>query len=316
MSRRHQAEDSSLELLLDTITNTFGGILFLAILVSLLLRTSSFNASREATPARDFMSPVEQAAYEVELEDLQDRFVRLSKEHRPKAPHSAPVSPDAAEIAAALNAEILWRLDEQAQAALETNTSQRNAAIACDKISQLEECHAAAVARHEAALQANAKTEAEALELARIRLRLDSSEQPSTIEQTAGLPTLRSTNKRQVALYLRFGKVFLMHAWSNGSRMGPNPVFFTVVPGSPPVAFPKPAAGLPLEGMMAARTVEQLLAGFEPAKWVVAVVVFSDSFKEFQLVKQLIIDAGYEYVPIAGKPSGFVMDAGGASHAQ
>ena len=40
MSNRRRAGDSSLELLLDTITNTFGGILFLAILVSLLLRTA------------------------------------------------------------------------------------------------------------------------------------------------------------------------------------------------------------------------------------------------------------------------------------
>jgi hypothetical protein len=40
MARRKSAENSSLELLLDTICNTFGGIIFLAILVAVLLQIS------------------------------------------------------------------------------------------------------------------------------------------------------------------------------------------------------------------------------------------------------------------------------------
>ena len=41
MNRRRRTRTSSLELLLDTICNTFGGVLFLAILVTVLLRTTS-----------------------------------------------------------------------------------------------------------------------------------------------------------------------------------------------------------------------------------------------------------------------------------
>ena len=41
MSRRKRTADSSLELLLDTICNTFGGVLFRAILICVLLRMAS-----------------------------------------------------------------------------------------------------------------------------------------------------------------------------------------------------------------------------------------------------------------------------------
>jgi hypothetical protein len=41
----------SLELLLDTICNTFGGIVFLAMLVCLLLTQTRRGAEAEATPA-------------------------------------------------------------------------------------------------------------------------------------------------------------------------------------------------------------------------------------------------------------------------
>ena len=42
MSRRKQQNDNgSLELLLDTICNTFGGILFISLLVVILLNTTS-----------------------------------------------------------------------------------------------------------------------------------------------------------------------------------------------------------------------------------------------------------------------------------
>ncbi|MEO8166385.1 MAG: hypothetical protein ABI619_13420, partial [Betaproteobacteria bacterium] len=41
MRRRTNTDDSSLELLLDTICNTFGGILFISMLVVILLNMTS-----------------------------------------------------------------------------------------------------------------------------------------------------------------------------------------------------------------------------------------------------------------------------------
>ena len=49
---RKRSSEGSLDLLLDTITNTFGGVLFLAILVSLMLRHVG-KASSQAAAKRD-----------------------------------------------------------------------------------------------------------------------------------------------------------------------------------------------------------------------------------------------------------------------
>ena len=75
MSARARQDDSSLELLLDTICNTFGGILFLAMLVSLLLAQTQRQraAAQEAAPQRPALSPADAVR-------LQRRADRLSEE--------------------------------------------------------------------------------------------------------------------------------------------------------------------------------------------------------------------------------------------
>lgn len=75
--RRGRPADSSLELLLDTITNTFGGILFLAILVSLLLQSTGAHESQESRTRGNPLTPAEAADFEVRLEDLHDQVDRL-----------------------------------------------------------------------------------------------------------------------------------------------------------------------------------------------------------------------------------------------
>ena len=56
MSRRRTRKQDSLELLLDTICNTFGGVLFIAILVVMLLQQTG---GAPAIPSPAPVSPVE-----------------------------------------------------------------------------------------------------------------------------------------------------------------------------------------------------------------------------------------------------------------
>ena len=170
--------------------------------------------------------------------------------------------------------------------------------------------------RRQAAERDRDAAAATAAELARVRLEMEPDESPATIVQTAGMPTLRSTDKQQVAVYVRFGKMFMMHAWRDGVRLGPNSEQFVVTPGNPPVARPKPATGVAVRTRTIAADLRRLLGRFPPTEWVVAVVVYSDSFEEFQLLKQAMVNAGYEYNPIPVKPGGSVFDSGGDSQAQ
>ena len=79
MSRR-RAGDSSLELLLDTICNTFGGVLFLAILVSLLLKSTrdrAMESSAAAPRTKPAISKAEVIRRTTEASELAEEISRL-----------------------------------------------------------------------------------------------------------------------------------------------------------------------------------------------------------------------------------------------
>lgn len=337
MSRRRRADDSSLELLLDTITNTFGGILFIAILVALLLQTSGREERADEAASPPPMTAAEIAALEVRLEDLQDRVKRLQKTIGPAEPLADPNAAIARRVAELLG-RLTHEVDQRAQANLATadlqrqTSAARNAAgraaaetvrrerqqaaeLAAEEKAVAERATAAG-SRQDSARRDKAEAEAEAAKLTRRLVELDEAAQPAVIEQTAGLPALKPTMKRQISIYVRFGRVFMTHVWRNGQRLGPNPDQFVILPGDPPVAQPKPSTGAPIERRTVAATVRGLLAAFPPDEWTVAVIVFDDSFSEFQWVKKAIVDAGYQYLPIPLAAGQGVYDSGGSAVAQ
>jgi hypothetical protein len=108
----------------------------------------------------------------------------------------------------------------------------------------------------------------------------------------------------------------MTHRWRNGERLGPNPDQFVILPGDPPVAQPKPATGMPIDRRTIAATVRRLLSAFPPNEWSVAIIVFDDSFTEFQWVKKAIVEAGYQYLPVPLTPGEGVYDSGGSAVAQ
>lgn len=316
MSHRRRSGDSSLELLLDTITNTFGGILFLAILVSLLLRTASPIDARP-TDSSSGLTASEQAALVVKVDDLKDQLSRLQR--RPAPPDQLRPDPRNArgrQEAELVAARLAASLEERATLALATAEHQRQRADALEEASQFAARRAAAAERLSTAKNANDAAAVESQRLGQMRLTLERNAQPITIEHTVGMPRLRDTDKQQACIYVRFGKLFMMHTWRGGVRCGPNPQYFVVAPGDPQVARPKPDAGILISADTVNREVQRLLAPFPPAHWGIAIVVFHDSFNEFQLVKQAIVEAGYEYNPFPIEPGGSVVDTGGRSRAQ
>ena len=316
MSNRRRTGDSSLELLLDTITNTFGGILFLAILVSLLLRTASPTVARQGDPTPRFTA-TEQASLELKLDDLKDQFARLKR--RPAAALLSDPDPEitrSREESERLSARFADALGERATLAMQTATHQRERTAAIEEASQLEARRAASAERLSAAKSANDASLVESQRLAQLKLTLERSVRPTTIDQTVGMPTLRDSKKEQVCIYVRFGKIFMMHSYRGGVRVGPNPQFFVVAPGNPPVARPKPGAGVEINPDTVKQELDRLLSSFPPVGWDIAVVVFHDSFANFQLLKQAIVEAGYQYRPLPVHPGGSIIDSGGQREAQ
>lgn len=320
MGRRKRGRDSSLELLLDTITNTFGGILFIAILVSLMLRSTSRQAWQEAA-RHEPMSPLEQARLENRIEELRTDADILTKRiaAAPPARTAGGESVSTRGLEAAV-AELQAAIDDRAEAAASLLELQREAAESRAQAASLGKEQATAEAKLAAAEQKVAAAKEEAARLAAAVLAMEEAA-AQKVERTVGLPNLRPSAKEQVGLYLRFDRLFTMHDWEDGRRMGPNTDQFVVVPvegddGVQQVARPKPGAGLAIDAATVRKTVGRVLGPFPPGRFVVSLIVFDDSFDVFQVVKEAIVEAGYEYRPMPLRAGESVVDFGGVGEAQ
>lgn len=322
MSRqRRGSDDSSLELLLDTITNTFGGILFIAILLSLLLRTTSKTIESAEAHSKP-MSALEQVDLESRVADLQQEAETLRQRVSAATDPGESDGDDSmlgklSAAAAAVEASVA----ERAEAVRNTLTYQREAATAAEQYEELEQDRKSVDKRLADAENKLAAAQEEAARLAQSALEIDREPEATEIEQTVSLPSLRPSTKREVAIYVRFDKIFMMHAWRNGERLGPNTDQFVIVPLPDgdvvrQVARPKPAAGMPVSSKTISADLRRLLQAFPPDRFVVSMVVFEDSFDVFQLIKAAIVRNGYEYRPIPLRPGESVVDSGGRGEAQ
>ena len=310
MSRRRRAADSSLELLLDTITNTFGGVLFVAMLVALMLRS----APQETAPTAD--DPVERARLEVELDSLRQQAADLRSRPELSRPQGAQdFSPDEVPPETLLK-ELLSAVEERATVLEATSNHQMAAATAAARVEELAAAADEAARSLESASSDLGEQEAEANRLTTLLAELNRKRQQPSDVRTVGLPTLTTTDKEQVAIMLRYGRLYMMHFWRHGTRLGPNTEDFVVTLGPPQVARARPSGGRPVEEDSIGTTLRELLAPFPKEKWVVATVVHIDSFDSFALLKRAILEAGYTYEPITILPGKGVVDTGGQAEGQ
>jgi len=319
--QRRRDDGGSLELLLDTITNTFGGILLIAILLSLLLQTSSRTAIESAASSEP-LSALEQAQLEERVTDLQQEAESLRR-RVDEAPQQGDSEADQALLdrLTAIAAEIEDAVTERAAAVRGTLESQRQTATANEQCDSLEQDQELADRKRSEAEQQLAAARQEAARLAEAAVQVDRVPEVTEIEQTVSLPDIRESPKRQVALYIRFDKIFMMHVWRNGRRLGPNTHQF-VVTGAPSgsgvqqVARPKPNAGIPVTQATVNAELAKLLRPFPRNDFAVSLVVFEDSFDVFQLIKAALVRSGYEYMPFPLSPGEAVVDFGGRSEVQ
>jgi len=157
------------------------------------------------------------------------------------------------------------------------------------------------------------------VELAKLAVDLDRPVDSAKIVQSAVLPVLEASEKQQFGIYLRYGRLYVMHRWNDtGERLGPNPEHFLIAQRSDgtQTATARPDAGLIADAATVRRDLERILRAFPPNKWVVGLVVYGDSFSQFQAVKAALVDLGYQYEPIRAGPGNPVRDRGGSSRGQ
>lgn len=303
MARQSGHSDSSLELLLDTICNTFGGVLFLAMLVSLLLTQTRKRSERAAETADPVpaVSPADLVRLDARADDVERELAQLKavvadiramgdKMSDPGYREKLDAMQEAVRTASELGARRVQLLrdiaDAQAAAARavsKTTATERGKAEAERRL-------ATAQRRLEAAIQ-----EREQLVQSALQLR-DRSAKTTTVSTTGRAPRERDTEKIEFGLMLKYGRMYLMHKYGNGTREL-NTQDFVVKPGLlNNTAEPKPAGGLNLQGRaIEPNELRRYLASHPSRDWYPCLVVHPDSFQEFLSLKAGLVVLGYEY---------------------
>ncbi|HUG91481.1 MAG TPA: hypothetical protein VML55_11635 [Planctomycetaceae bacterium] len=300
MKRASDADNGSLDLLLDTICNTFGGVLFISMLVVILLNMSSRQAALTPPDASAQAALVEleraRSQTAAELRTLRDALsVQQQLERRIDDPGLR---------------EAVRRLREERDART-TRTAQADAARS--RISQAQ-IDVNRVALSLAELQAARTRAAATLE----QVDREMAREMAVRTRTARLPKLRQTTKTEVPFFLRQGRLcaFARRTPTGGlARNADEAVIRTDAAGVQTVEPVVPAGSLVNPAASSHADIEQKVAQFDKDRHFITLVVWPDSFAEFAVVKEILVRQQFEYRLLPwpdDEPITFGRSAGGA----
>lgn len=280
-------EVGSFDLLLDTITNAFGGILFLAILVVVLLRTSGH---RELEQKAAELDELVLQRTDRQFAELSARRVEMRRALQLQARIIDDFAPDETRVALgdlnrsreqcgdlAARRDILLKTVQDAQREMAGIT---NDLESLDR--DLEESN-----RRLAALRSSLEREIESR------------------TTTARLPRARRTFKTETVVIVRYGRLYVPYLTASDrfeGRLNGADVILVREGNSELHITPKPYAGVPLTDANTIRSaLSRKLSAYDPKRFYLCVAIWDDSFAQFELLKETLLAMDYEYrlIPVS-----------------
>ena len=293
-SRRPQAADS-LELLLDTLCNTFGGVLFIAMLVVVLLQMAGNGVARP----NDLVNPTDLRELADELEVLGRELESLEKTdpaHMTGATRSAEGSANPAERLA----EAMAKLDD-IQRKMDS------------KLVETGRHDAEAVSQNQAADDlkerlARAENVAEDL-----RKKIEKEEKANA--RTIHTPLMHTTAKQPLGTELRYGRLYVVHKYSSsGERQGPNLdeyVLLSNEDGESEITADQSRGLTIVDGPTLSLNLATRLKSYKSSEWYLDLAVRSGSFGAYHKLSEAARSIGYEIRITLVAEEGAFHDRGG-----
>lgn len=321
MGRRNN-NISSFELFLDTICNIFGGIILIAILITIQIRYTKETPESQEPP----LSPQEMRILQQELVEIQTELETASallETVRKTMPE--PRSENDKMLLNQYNT-----LTEQRAKQLEKKgelmskhlaVSQQNVEMEqnikdCEEqIKQLEteEQKLSTEVMNEQSINrtlissvTNLKNEIEESnrQIAAKTPKVEDKNDPTknTREETLYLPKQHSSfGKQQFALVVRFNRLYVAHDWT------------ITISGQQRLGIPNSTEGIPLDGSVESeRKIKKLLNGYSAKQNYVLTIVYGDSADNFYYLRDIMIAVGFEYALLPSKDDE-IWTLGGAS---
>ena len=298
MGRRSQLGQDSLELLLDTICNTFGGVLFIAMMVVILLQQTSKESAPELPP----VPPEELQSQGLKLETLTRE---LAKRQQIRASQTVVVQGLVTQTVRDLLAQRNQLRGQQTELQAAVDQRRLENANLVVKAAQTEASNRQIVLDLDEARKKQSETQTE----------LEAVRKSRTTD--VKLPLLRTeVGKSEIAVILRYGRLYLWHHYDrNQTRRGLNTRDFVVLENSATelATRPNPVRGIPLDQSSDSVTaVRRLLQPFSPDRFYIAIVARPDSYGEFQSFRDQLLALGYQYRLLPVDEDSPVSDTGGS----
>lgn len=277
--RKHRSRDSSFDLFLDTICNAFGGIMFIAILISILMQIrhdEQFEVSADRGGSES-----DSVALQMRLESLQSQVEQL-----------AASNSDREKILYSDSSREIRDLQMQRDSAVErlSKSQQAQKKLLGERI-RIEE----SIRKLQQELQELTNN----LSSAKIAVSQRSKELAKALdaaETTATLPKVTSTLKGNLLFAIRYGKLYLISDITGNSKLGVNENHVVASQGALNKKVQlKPNAGWDLSTAEAETAMQSIIGSHPNTDVFFSIAVWSDSFGVFQKWKEMVVKAGYDY---------------------
>lgn len=254
---RHASTDpsESLELFLDTISNVFGGVLFVAMLVVLMLQVTPEERTREASSGANVTQDLTQALEQLEAQRV-DAALRAELE-------------SIVQRQEALQAEVAAR---QVEAEARRKREADAAAELVRLRSEMERERQALAAQEQALAAAQAKRDG-----------------------VVRLPRFRTTAKQEVPLLVAGGRVATLFNYDPSGRVVAVNEADVEVTDDRRRVRPREGQGLAVTPAFAEQVARQITAGLLPQRHFIGLGVYEDAFAEGAALRDAIVALGFEY---------------------
>lgn len=277
---RREPENSSFELFLDTICNTFGGIVFLAILLALMIQTRAVVKS-EPSAGEQMLSPDETREYVLKFEALSAKHAQVQA-----ALQAMPASSSNGQ----------WSEFQE----LDTKQKQLNDAIS-DLVQELsvQSSELAEMAANNAATRESHQKLPDELSGMRNQLKALEIEYVSTLDakvETLRLPRSRSSAAPSIVLLVQGERVYLAYRPSLlGSGFHLDHIDVTKQADSGTLLSPRAGAGWSLDAPNEYREVLQTINHAGRAGQIVTIAIWPDAYDRFGPLREHMIEKGIHY---------------------
>ena len=312
MSKQGSPTADSLELLLDTICNTFGGVVFIALLIVVMLRLSP--TKEISAPAREKSLNQATEKWQNMISEHLNSLEELTEKQKEDPPEWEPVILESLGNLIQLEREKI-ALHKSVGDILLTSASVRREEQQIKKmVDQLQKLRKQVVQLNQKLDDEIEKEKSICDDLStRVAVLMEQQPEQTRISRPVGLPHEQIDANRQVGLLLKYGRIYFTHQWDNGippNRIGPNTDDFDIQPGIFwNVAKSLPHKGIPIDaGGASSEKINQELVRFPAQNWYITIIVAKDSFDYFQSVKNQVLNLQYRYQIILLEDGESVMD--------